>query len=309
MNVPFLQDGQIHPQWQRWLSALVIAVNSAGGGGLGPGLFTPTLRVYGGVDTVAAFTVGDSTGFGGPNNSFGVISNGPGSQNFLYVGPDPLQNFALGWQTAAGFLVPVGSDGAVIASYNFAAPIVIDGSVILLGSQNPSSVGVGTTSPTGILNVVGEAIPTKTTFSVGDATGFPYGINSSVFTSGPSQETFVYIGPTPLQHLAIYGNPSGGYVGIITSDTTTIPIRIDGSAVILNGFSGTLVGIGVEVPLACCHIQAGTANYPQVILDPGTLTSSPMVGALEYTDDGTDGHLYFTRNVAGVPTRGEVQIV
>jgi hypothetical protein len=41
---------------------------------------------------------------------------------------------------------------------------------------------------------------------------------------------------------------------------------------------------------------------------PLKLTSSPLlatpeVGALEFTDDGTTGHLYITVNVAGVPTR------
>jgi hypothetical protein len=38
-------------------------------------------------------------------------------------------------------------------------------------------------------------------------------------------------------------------------------------------------------------------------LQPGTLLATPAIGALEFVDDGTTGHLYITVSVAGVPTR------
>ncbi len=49
-------------------------------------------------------------------------------------------------------------------------------------------------------------------------------------------------------------------------------------------------------------------NAAPLVLQNAALLDVPVLGALEYVDDGTNGHLYFTRNVAGVPTRTEITI-
>ncbi len=69
------------------------------------------------------------------------------------------------------------------------------------------------------------------------------------------------------------------------------------------------VGIGVTSPTAVLHLKAGTATQytAPIKLTAGVLLTTPELGTLEYTDDGTTGHLYFTLNVATVITR--VQII
>lgn len=69
------------------------------------------------------------------------------------------------------------------------------------------------------------------------------------------------------------------------------------------------VAIGAVVPTARLHLPAGAAGagLAPLKLEPGVLLATPEVGAVEFTDDGTTGHLYVTVNVAGVPTR--IQIV
>lgn len=73
-------------------------------------------------------------------------------------------------------------------------------------------------------------------------------------------------------------------------------------------FTGN-VAIGVVAPTARLHLPAGAAaaGLAPLKLEPGTLLTAPELGAVEFTDDGTNGHLYITLNVAGVLTR--VQIV
>lgn len=43
-----------------------------------------------------------------------------------------------------------------------------------------------------------------------------------------------------------------------------------------------------------------------VRLEPGALLTHPEVGALEYVDDGVNGHLYCTINRNGTPTRLQI---
>jgi hypothetical protein len=68
---------------------------------------------------------------------------------------------------------------------------------------------------------------------------------------------------------------------------------------------GGNVGIGTTSPTAVLHLKAGTATASTAPLKftAGTLLSSLELGALEFVDDGTNGHLYITRNIAGVLTR------
>ncbi len=69
------------------------------------------------------------------------------------------------------------------------------------------------------------------------------------------------------------------------------------------------VGFGIVSPTAILHLQAGTATAgtAQLKLDASTLLTTPEIGAIEFVDNGTTGHLYVTLNVAGILTR--VQIV
>lgn len=75
------------------------------------------------------------------------------------------------------------------------------------------------------------------------------------------------------------------------------------------GNIGGLVSIGSGTPTARLHLPAGTAtaSTAPIKLTAGTLLTTPELGTFEYSDNGTIGHLYFTLNVAGVPTR--VQII
>ena len=69
------------------------------------------------------------------------------------------------------------------------------------------------------------------------------------------------------------------------------------------------VGIGTTSPTAVLHLKAGTAtaNTAPLKLTAGTNLTTPELGAIEFTDDGTNGHLYITLNVSGTLTR--VQII
>jgi len=65
------------------------------------------------------------------------------------------------------------------------------------------------------------------------------------------------------------------------------------------------VGIGTTSPTAALHLKAGvaSANGAPLKFTAGTLLTALELGALEFTDDGTNGHLYITRNLTGVLTR------
>lgn len=73
--------------------------------------------------------------------------------------------------------------------------------------------------------------------------------------------------------------------------------------------AGGRVGISVVAPTAMLHLKAGTAtaSTAPLKLTAGTLLATPELGAIEFTDNGTTGHLYITLNQAGVLTR--VQII
>lgn len=51
------------------------------------------------------------------------------------------------------------------------------------------------------------------------------------------------------------------------------------------------------------HLKAGTIADAPLELSPGPLLTRPKPGVFEYTDDGVNGHLYFTVNVNGFPQR------
>lgn len=64
-------------------------------------------------------------------------------------------------------------------------------------------------------------------------------------------------------------------------------------------------GIGIDVPTARLHLPPGRAavNKAPLKFTAGTLLTTPEVGTLEFTDDGTTGHLYITIRTATVVTR------
>lgn len=58
-----------------------------------------------------------------------------------------------------------------------------------------------------------------------------------------------------------------------------------------------------KITLAAGTATAGTAP---IKLTAGTLLSTSELGAIEYTDDGTNGHIYFTLNQSSTKTRIEL---
>jgi hypothetical protein len=68
-------------------------------------------------------------------------------------------------------------------------------------------------------------------------------------------------------------------------------------------------GIGVTTPTARLHLKAGTAtaHTGPLKFNPGVLVTVLELGLIEFTDDGTTGHMFITLNQAGTLTR--VQIV
>ena len=71
------------------------------------------------------------------------------------------------------------------------------------------------------------------------------------------------------------------------------------------------VGIGTASPTARLHLPVGTATAgtaPQKFT-AGTLLTTKELGAVEFTDDGTDGKLYITLNIGGTLTRKEIAFV
>lgn len=62
------------------------------------------------------------------------------------------------------------------------------------------------------------------------------------------------------------------------------------------------------LPATALRLRGGTATpgSAALTLEPGTLLETPELGTLEYVDDGTTGHLYFTLHVGGVTTRIQI---
>lgn len=90
-------------------------------------------------------------------------------------------------------------------------------------------------------------------------------------------------------------NVSNIFVGSSSSDSGSISYNSDTNQIIINNntFIGKdgKVGIGVADPQGWLHIHGGDTSTPPLIINPGSLTTSPIDGAFEY--DGTK--LYFTK--------------
>lgn len=141
--------------------------------------------------------------------------------------------------------------------------------------------------------------------------------------------------PDSTKRLTINAGIAGAYDGWISfKDGATLYSRYELSASInsLNAAAGTVgialgtnsnktllfidnfvnvnnIGIDTLVPTARLHLPAGTvtAKTAPLKFTAGTLMGAVEIGAMEFVDDGTTGHLYITVNIATVATR--VQIV
>jgi len=113
---------------------------------------------------------------------------------------------------------------------------------------------------------------------------------------------------------------ANGFAGTVANATSTPAITLTTTITgILQGngtaiSAATTTGTGAVVlatgpTLTSIILAAGTAaaGTAPMKLTPGVLLAVPELGALEFVDDATTGHLYITLNVAGVLTR--VQIV
>ncbi len=75
--------------------------------------------------------------------------------------------------------------------------------------------------------------------------------------------------------------------------------------ILQNANAAGKLGVGIAPTTAKLQIAAGTTALGPLGLTAGTLTTTPVLGTMEYVDDGTTGHLYFTYKVATVTTRRE----
>lgn len=187
----------------------------------------------------AAFTIGDSTGFNGPGNNFGVLSNGIGSQDFFYIGPTPTDNFALGWQTGGN--LPSGQDSVQFASYSYSAPFLMDGLYVALQSLGSGPVIVG--------NYLDDSSGAKL-----QVTG---GINATGDVCGNSSTTC----------LSTINNTvpiSRGGTGITSFGANRIPFINSGNTAFSSlstfVFKGTNLGIGTTTPSASLSVASTTQS-------------------------------------------------
>jgi hypothetical protein len=92
--------------------------------------------------------------------------------------------------------------------------------------------------------------------------------------------------------------------------TNTIGINIALQSGSTNNYAivsalGNKHGFGTVTPTSQIHIGAssGSASTSPIKFSAGTLLAALELGSLEFTDDGVNGHLYITRNLASVLTR------
>lgn len=102
-----------------------------------------------------------------------------------------------------------------------------------------------------------------------------------------------------------YGELAFNGGGLIRTNAGSISITPSGGNFFVTT-GNTFIG-GSTTPTARLHLAAGTATASTAPLKfiAGTNLTTPELGAMEYVDDGTTGHLYFTYKVATVTTRRE----
>lgn len=162
-------------------------------------------------------------------------------------------------------------------------------------------VGIGTTSPTQKLDIVGNI---KTS-------GALYMSSTSALISSDT------VDGADTKRVAMAGGGAltfnqGAYVVAYGNEHATSP----GVLQLAAGATGSIymtgnVGIGLTAPTAYVHIKAGTAtaNTAPLKLTKGVLNTTAEIGAIEFVDDNTTGAIYMTFNVAGVLTRKQFAFV
>jgi len=217
----------------------------------------------------------------------------------------------------------------VIANDN-AAPaeaIVVD---------SAGNVGIGLTTPLGRLIVKGAGTGTGISFQTQNSAGSPKVTvqddgNVGIGTTAPNQKLHVN-GAT-----YILGGSGSGLAISTAGDFVNYDLDVSGSVRMASAgninfnqgsgsatFSGQVnfpgsgvwkttgnVGIGTTTPTGVLHLKAGTAsaNTAPLKFTPGVLNTTPVVGCMEFIDNGTTGHLYITLNIGGVATRKEIAFV
>ena len=173
------------------------------------------------------------------------------------------------------------------------------------------NVGISTTEPTSKLQINEAASGSVPAFKVNLTTGQGSGKWDQAFVvfnpNMYSNENIVYF----VGHSATAKN--AGYTGFNYqgdgNDSNFLFFGLFGIDYVLNINGAGNVGIGVSLPTAKLHLVAGTANIAPLKLTAGTNLTTPEIGAIEFTDDGTDGHAYITMNVGGTLTRREIAFV
>jgi hypothetical protein len=112
--------------------------------------------------------------------------------------------------------------------------------------------------------------------------------------------------------IGIISNIYSTYVSTKFYFNTTDESGVEGTRLILTP-SGSLIirdtSVGITDNGGKLQLPAGkaTAGSAPLSIEPGVLNDILELNKLEYTDNGVDGHLYFTTHVGGVVTR--VQII
>jgi len=221
-----------------------------------------------------------------------------GSSNFA-LGPGTLQynisgsnNTAIGPQ-ALNYLRD--SNNNIAIGFNACLTEHGWGNVAIGYSSMGGGGGVGDYN----VGIGGYTIPLPGTKNVAIGLGAGQSIN------GQNYNTFigVYAGVTNTGDASVMIGYNAGY-----NETGSNKLYIANSStatpLIYGEFDTVRVGIGI-VATAKLHLPAsdgGASNAP-LKFTAGTLLGTPEVGAMEFVDDGTNGHLYITRHIAGILTR------
>lgn len=110
----------------------------------------------------------------------------------------------------------------------------------------------------------------------GTTADFGETIDASIFRAGPA-------GTGAVDHGKISYDPTNNQleIGFATAANTLFSFGDDGK-----------FGLGVDDPTAYLHVRNGNTSNPPILIEDGSLTTTPQNGALEF--DGTN--LYFTKN-------------
>ncbi len=227
------------------------------------------------------------------------------------------------WQFGMDFAANGTADWYVYDQANMKAKIYLNAGTMFLGANaftypgmtilDNGNVGIGTTSPSAPLEINVSA--TKNILFGRDASFPTYGaisMNGSLSDTGMSgffsggDNNFYFNTPDRIilrsggdgvNTKFVFG--TNGSLGIGYGNSNADPMTSAGLAI--NGN----VGIGTTGPTAKLHLAAGTATASTAPLkfNAGTLLTTPEIGTLEFTDDGTTAHIYGTVRIAGVVTR------